>query len=418
MMAAGISTVEYLHPSSDSEKQTYTSITTLGGPFGALTTHNESGITLTLHQLLVDQVSLKGRPILSLTEEISSRARTIDEALAILRANRTSSTWRLILTSLEENRSVNVDLSPLGVFVTPLEKLGNAVTNTAINPAMQKDEFALDFSFYADTRYRHMVLGTRLKNFSAATVQDAIDLISSHESFDVYQKSWKDKSPRNTIGKRSNVQSLVLAPSDGLVYVAVPPMPFARPLEGSYIPLPISSKEWRANPDYLSLPSLKRRKAFNRDFVEANAYFRKAVIPLTEEGRFEEGIRLIEEAAKLQPDEAAYPLTAAWTEFLVYWRSEDPKVRDEALERAYEFLNRAEDLELENYHENLIWLFKARYFDLKNDREAAKKYLFRVKRDISKQLAEAADRQEKFGYSRSQLRSMVIDYLNVDLHQF
>ncbi len=92
----------------------YVSLSSAGCVLDGITGVNEEGLTVDLHQHISTDVGYwpGGRPILDLGLEVLQFARTIEDAIAIVERNPTTSGWSLVVTHWKQKRGAVLERSP------------------------------------------------------------------------------------------------------------------------------------------------------------------------------------------------------------------------------------------------------------------------------------------------------------------
>jgi hypothetical protein len=400
------------HPSEPGAQQ-YISLGSLGLHQAGITAMNESGIILTLHQAMVAQTSLTGTPILSANERVIREARTLDDAVRILSSMKHAGSWRIILSSAREDRSLLLEVSALGTFVVEDSRYPRATapiglllaTNHVLAPELQKEEFTVNARYAEDTRLRLRAL----QNISRRTLaggnrfnlQAAIDLISSQEAFDEGGPSHTPTS-HGIIAKLNNIQSAVFEPAGNRLWIAQAPtdQPFAKPLQGSYISLPLFRSSAAPVPVQTRFPTALP----TRERVRAHAFYRQAASLATEESRFEEAAEFYRLASLEEPAEALHPLMEGLSRF-----------QAAQFEASRDALERAMALNPDRYHRSLLHLFLGRISDIEKVRELALAHYAQVELGLSDGLTEEVLRQSRKPYHFKNARKIVLDAVQADV---
>src|SRR5581483_10850129 len=76
----------------------YVAVTALGIHAPGITAFNEAGLTLAVHQLTFDDVQSSGTPMPIISAEVIRNARTIDDAIAIIRSFPRAGGWAYVLS--------------------------------------------------------------------------------------------------------------------------------------------------------------------------------------------------------------------------------------------------------------------------------------------------------------------------------
>jgi len=408
----------YYHPEKYGEMN-YTSVSSLGLPTSGITASNEAGITLSLHLLMINQVSTRGKPILSITEEVIRRARTIDEAVEIIKSQKASGAWSIVLSSIKEDRACIVDVTARNLIVRKMESDKLIATNHVFDERLKKDEFSINYQYYLDSRLRYEDLEVLTKEKNTYSIQDVVNIISTHEHKNTDSGAALQKPLTGTIAKMNNIQSLVFCPEKNIVYVARPKVEGSKPLDGEYVPLPLICAGNKEPRDYSTVANITSHNTCDESVLEAHAHFRRATFEAAENGDFKRALELLNLASINCSNESEYYLMSALTAFRLAY-DVTAQAQREMLDRAFGLLEKAEKCGQNDYHKNIVYLFKARYFDIVGKRTKSKIFYNMVDTTISKRLSDAATKSQGFGarYSVKMLKTISIDYIHSDLYQF
>jgi hypothetical protein len=383
--------VLYFHP-DDPREQAYASFTSLGLHTAGITGYNEAGLSLSLHLTYVDATSRHGTPILSVTERVVREARTLDQALDILRSEHYAGSWNVIVSSSRERRAASVEVSAEGAQARLLEGTRATLTNHVFTPLMRAKEYLPSYSAARSSRDR---LAAVQAGFSARagqpfSLQDAVDLISG-----------------GPVAVLNNVQSVVLAPGRGSAYVAVSDVPGGKPMDGRYVEVP------------LDLLQLSDEASLERELVVHASSLRPSVSARPEQSlahaRYREGARLASDDAQAAGDsmdraialldQAGDPLMAGLT-CLKARRLDPGRTR---LERA---LADPAAAGLDAYHQSLAHLLLGRVGLAIGDSALAREHYARLTGPLAARFA--SERR----YRAKDFRKLAIDYANRDLYRF
>jgi tetratricopeptide (TPR) repeat protein len=397
--------------------QKYISIGALGLHQAGITSMNESGIILTLHQAMVTPVSLFGTPILSANERVIRQARSLDEAVQILASLKHAGAWRIILSSAIEDRALLVEVSARGTFVVEDSRFDRETapqglllaTNHVLSSSLQENEFAINYRYADDTRKRlralqelsHRILSSEKKAFD---LQEAIDSISSSEAFSEEGDSSFPTS-HGIISKMNNIQSVVFEPQTNRVWIARAPeeTPWAKPVQGVYISFPLFRNTLTPPLHAVRRPTLPVDTARQ----SAHALYRQAAVAATEHSQFKEAAMLYLQAAQLEPSEGLYLLVAG----LSFFQAGDFQQSQATLEQAMK-------LNLDTYHRAIAHLFLGRSADLIGTRAQALAHYAQVTTGLSKPLDAATLKAKKKPFKKRDARKVVLDAVQADLFRW
>ena len=202
-------------------------VTTRGADVPGVTVFNEAGIVLTAHTRFHRDVTFDGAAVVDVGHEIARRARTIADAIRIVRERRVASTWGLCVSSASERRAVVLELHAGGAEVVEPRAGEGFLTcaNRYRHPRMQVGEVAASpaWAEHSDARERRMrelleAAGAR----GGATVEDLWALLDDHQDPDAPGIA---RSAGGVVRSASTVQSVVVEPEAGAIWVSVGRVP-------------------------------------------------------------------------------------------------------------------------------------------------------------------------------------------------
>ena len=195
----------------------HVSATSAGVHTGGITAINEKGLSISLHQILCEDVNL-GTSILDIGDQIIRNAQSIEEAVKIIKQNEVAGCWSYLMTdSLNgKSRIAVVSLSSSKVRVQ-FFKDHAALSNFYLNKEMHKNEYEILQSITDSSRFRFERMMELVKNnYGDINVTRAADFLS-----DTFDKSLgKEKSvSANIISVVSNTQSVIFKVKDGKIQI-------------------------------------------------------------------------------------------------------------------------------------------------------------------------------------------------------
>jgi hypothetical protein len=197
----------------------YVGFTSAGVPIGGITGINEAQISVSLHQHYCRKTSLKGVLPFVIAERILMEARSLDDALGILRSSQVATSWAFIVTDGKKRDGFVYECHPYAAGIRFLAEHEGllAHANYFQTGECQPAEYATTARMNWDNYWRK----TRLENLvraagHAMTPAQACQIISDH--FDPY---WGvEKIVNRTVSQLYNIQSLVLDPEKMRVWIA------------------------------------------------------------------------------------------------------------------------------------------------------------------------------------------------------
>jgi hypothetical protein len=376
--------VIYFHPDNPDELG-YVAFTSMGLHTAGITGTNEAGLSLSLHQTFIDATSLKGTPILTVTDRVVREARTLQQAVEILQSVRHAGSWNVIVSSASERAAVSVEVSARGAVARKLPEPRVALTNHVFSPQMKAREFSPSYYTLRNSQLRLATVERGFKSRAGKfTLQDAIDLVSE-----------------GPVAKVNNVQSVVIAPDRGSAFVAVPDLPGSKPMDGHYVEVPLRVSELL---DDASLErALASRSARLRpslpstpEAAQINAHYRIGAHLAADEGDNAGAVALI--------DSAGEPLMAGLTSLKAGQVAEGKQRLLKALE-----------VETDSYRKSLIHLFLGRVYETEYRYDLARAEYDQVEERLRGHIGSHLEIE---GYRAKNFRKLVVDYVTRDVFRF
>lgn len=197
----------------------YIAFTTAGVPLGGITGINEDQIYVALHQHYSRRFSWKGRLPFAVAEEILMKARSVEQALEILRGAEIATAWAFVLADGKSRDMVIAEAQPGRVAVR--RPIGGRAylshANYFHDPDLRSDEYATSARMNWDNQARCRRLGSLIQaqgfelgaEAAVKAVSDAVDPYYCDE-----------KVVNRTVSQLYNIQSLVLDPEKMRVWTA------------------------------------------------------------------------------------------------------------------------------------------------------------------------------------------------------
>lgn len=193
--------------------------TTAGVPISGITGINEAQISVSLHQHYCAETSLKGRLPYFIAEQVLFQAKSLEEALEILRRSKVASSWAFIVTDGKTRRGFVYESHPRagGVRISsddePLLVHSNYFQTPECRPAEYSTSCRMNWDNYWRKQRLHELVAARGMELSVA---DATQSVSDH-----YDSYWNEEKPFNrTVSQVYNIQSLVLDSENMKVWMA------------------------------------------------------------------------------------------------------------------------------------------------------------------------------------------------------
>lgn len=195
------------------------SFTTAGVPIGGITGINEAQISVSIHQHYCQTVSLRGQLPFLIGETILNEASNLDEALAILKKSRLTSSWAFLVADGKRRDAFLWESTPRAQGIVRLSDRQGVLAHSNFfqTPACQAREFAATARMNWDNYWRKTRLETLVRDSDGKlTPSLAAKALSDH-----WDPHWEEEKILNRIVSQSfNIQSLVLEPEKMQVWFA------------------------------------------------------------------------------------------------------------------------------------------------------------------------------------------------------
>lgn len=279
--------VIYLH-STNSIDQSYIQMTALGLP-GTQTSYNQSGLMVSLHQLTVNHISLMGDLILNVVDEISRRAKSLEEAKSIIESKKFTTPWKLIVASESQNTGFVAEVSPKGKYFFPLQGAGINETNHVRESSLKSDEFFSSFNYLQSSIRRKYSLSKALSARAVVDAESAINLLGQRIDPITGENTFIGLS------KFSNIMSVVVSPKDRELYFGVAHGINTKPSSGDYLRLPL---RFDVNFENYLVNTQKPSVAYSESVLQVDRFVRAAMTETNQKDSLSFMVEYIKRAVK------------------------------------------------------------------------------------------------------------------------
>lgn len=243
----------------------YVSLSSAGCVLDGITGLNEEGLTVDLHQHISTDVGFwpGGRPILDLGLEVLQFARTIEDAIAIVERNPTTSGWSLVVTHWRQKRGAVLERSPRHFGVSHHRDGRMAFTNTYRHAPLRAREIDAP-AFRESSRLREMRAWELLeKSKGRVDATTVASLLGDH--LDV--ERGRVRAFAQCIAYPNNLTSVVMEPESGRMWVGAGPAPMC---DSPFVKVSLWGKDEGAVEHLALEPGLSpaQREGF-KDYVRA-----------------------------------------------------------------------------------------------------------------------------------------------------
>jgi tetratricopeptide (TPR) repeat protein len=195
----------------------FVSLTTAGVHTGGITAMNREGLTLFTHAHFGRKISLFGRPIVSIGDEVIRTCKTLDQAIDFVRKTKPCTNWAFVLTSARENRAAVIELTPSGIHVREAEDGFIAHSNYFHAKDLQRYEALLCGSYCEDLKGRFRRIREILEpNRNQLQPQHLSEALGDQVDY----FSGQERVFGNTVGVVTTVQSVVFDPEKQRFWMA------------------------------------------------------------------------------------------------------------------------------------------------------------------------------------------------------
>jgi hypothetical protein len=212
-------TVMYMDPT---QGQRVISMQTAGVHTAGITAVNESGLTLTVHFHCSTRVSLfHGLPVHVIGAEIMKKARTMGEAIDLMRRMERSGSWSFVLSSGRENKGVVLEVAYGQMAIRDADATRGklAATNMYRDDKLRDSEVLISCSALDDFTYRYNRANELLDHYaSKGTLTPALCARILADNID--QQTGALKAHGNTLSVITTVTSMISQTALGKFYVA------------------------------------------------------------------------------------------------------------------------------------------------------------------------------------------------------
>lgn len=339
-------TVIYYQPS---EGLSYVSISSAGVATAGLTSMNEKGITVDLHQNYSSDISLDQTPIMALGNKIAQEADSLEKALAIIKQNPPNAGWTLIISDGQKGDVVVVELSAHKMQVRKPRKGFIYAANSYMTKELRETELELNRGITINSLSRHKRLGELLElNFGKINEDIAAQIMGDH--FDLNVR--RERAIGDIVVQLLNLSSTILSPEEKKFWVA----------KGR---APVCNSKFVGFHFEDGFEKIKNSKALEgNEFNKTGKFYSLAEIIKSEsffqKGNLQKALTHLERAIKHNLEEPIF-----------YHLKGMIHLKMRTFEDAVGCFDQALTFSQHNYKEGLEYLWKGRAYDLLNNRERA-----------------------------------------------
>lgn len=295
----------------------YGFVTTRGADAPVVSVFNEAGISITIHTRFHKLVRFSGATAVDIVHRTVRQARTLAEAIVLLRERPSSSTWGIIVSSAAERSAALVELNARRSAVTfpASDEPFMACTNRYRHADLQAGELEPSPGWLMHSDGRFATLQRRATAAAAGapmTVEHLQDLLGDHSDADL---PGVQRAAGGVLAQSNGVHSVVIDAERQAIDVSVGAVPTGH---GPWLRVPWT---WRDAPgaDEIDLTQLRADHLADRDGDHFHGSRRgPGYRAFLEAARLEmmgaDARRVdsaLQDAARLDPNETTYALLAA-----------------------------------------------------------------------------------------------------------
>ncbi|MBW2258150.1 MAG: hypothetical protein JRI25_26605 [Deltaproteobacteria bacterium] len=305
--------VFFIDPASG---QPYASIAAAGIPLGGVTSMNQAGLTLAVHQhFSCTDTALGGTPTGIVGDQVMRYAANLDDARRILDDHTPIGCFSYLIGSGPERALLCYEVTPARRAAWIVEDDTFAYTNAYLDRELAAREVYVYPSHWRGTAKRYHHLQALLKAHHGSIEADTVASLLGDRVDPRCRISW-------AVGALHTVTSVVFAPEEGLFYVGLGPSPTSNQ---PYLAFDMARRDRRTD-----LPNLEGGVPSDADERAGVQAYRDAFVAWNRHNGKAAAREAIERACTLQPHEPLYQFIAG----LVALDADDPAAAVRSLDRA------------------------------------------------------------------------------------
>lgn len=372
----------------------FCSIATAGFPTGGVTSINEDGLAVAVHQHGSRDSSLSGTPVIDIAHSLVRRAGSVEEALGVLEEFRATGGWSLVLASGSPADAAVVEISSRHRKVRRMEGKVLAASNCFIDPAMAEREIQASTSATISdhARYRRaleLASGPRVNPSTIACV-----LGDHHDPF-----AGVERSAGFTISRITNISSVLFSLPARRFWVSESPAPTGG---GGFVGFDLDAE---LSGSRSSVERLEGARPPRARTTAAQDRYLAAYKEYIDSGDLNRVLAILAECAGLDPREASFSFMEGIVRAMVG-----------NFRGAHSSIERALELEHVMPKRSVIELWKARVHDLDDARSSAKPIYeaLAADPDTPALVRRSASRGVRHPYGARDLGRIILDFTNAE----
>jgi hypothetical protein len=371
-----------------SNSQSFVSIASAGVILGGITSMNESGITLAVHQHLTSNAfAIGGLPLGVVGDQVMRKAENLKDAEKILKEHTPNGCWTYILTSAKEKSVLCYETTQARTssFISDSDTFG--YTNIFLDPELSETELFMYPAQWRSNTGRYHCIQDRLKDNYGKINEEKIANILGDKGSDNCRL-------RNPLAMLLTVGSVVFNPEKQIFYVGNGKAPTSN---RNYVPFSLTNQNYIENIDELKIYKTDQEiKAFDLYCESYEYYFNRNNLDMAR--------MKMSKAIKTQPNET-----------LFYYVDSLLAINDKDFNGAEDSINKAIQLghqDIERVASFYLW--KARIKDCQNQRSEAIENYQRSIENSDKKIKKAALKglKSKWSWKKSVIEFNYADVIN------
>lgn len=372
----------------------FCSITTAGMPTGGITSINEDGLAIAVHQHGSRDASTQGTPIIDIAHSIVRNASTVDEAIEMASGYKATGGWTIVAAGASPRTAAAIEMSSAGQKVRRLTDHLLVATNIFRDPELLEREIQANASATLSD-YARFVRASELAASPRVSPSRMAGLLGDH--FDVLAD--RERSAGFSISRITNVSSVLFSPGDKRFWVSEAGAPASK---GGFVGFDLDAELGgkRSSIDRLEGARPPRAKTTAAQDRYLNAY--KQYIY---SGDLNEVHNIVSECASIDPEETTFHLMEGILRAMLG-----------NFKGALASVDRAHELETVSAKKPVELLWKARILDLMDRREEAKPVYSDLAEDesVTRLIARSAAGRRRKPYREEDLGRVLLDFTNGD----
>lgn len=372
----------------------FCSIATAGFPTGGITSVNEDGLALAVHQLGSRDSSTQGTPIIDIAHSVIRNASSVDQAIETASTFRATGGWTLVVAGGATRDAAAIEMTSAGTSVTRLKEHVLVATNVFRDPALLDREIQANVSALISDHAR-LERATALAKSPRVSPSRMAGLLGDHH--DPFADA--ERSAGFTISRISNLSSVLFSLTDKRFWVSESAAPTSK---GGFVGFDLDAELGGGKS---SIGRLEGSRAPRARTTAAQDRYLEAYKQYVYSGDLNQVQNMVSECVSIDSDEPTFHLMEGILRIMLG----NAKGALASVERALEL----ERVVLKRPVE-LLW--KARVLDLMDRRkEAESVYGELIEMDDCPRItARAATKGRKRAFKEKDLGAILLDFTNGD----